>query len=217
MTLGASNKLELDPDAMATTDVYKIIAGCVVPRPIGFISTVSQDGIHNAAPFSFFNAISHNPPMVCMSISPIYKSGQRKDTLTNIVEVGDFVANIVDEALATAQDHCSGAFPPEVDEIRRSGLTPGPSKLVKAPRIEESPVNFECRLIEAMPLPQSPYTLVIGRVVLMHVRADLMQADGRIDAARLAAIGRMTGNSYTRTRDVFTLEHDTFEVLPTKG
>ena len=201
---------------MASTDVYKIIAGCVVPRPIGFISTVSREGIHNAAPFSFFNAISH-PPMVCMSISPIYKTLQRKDTLTNIIDVRDFVANIVNEELAAAQDHCSNYFPPEVDEIRSCGLTPGPSKLVKAPRIEESPVNFECRLIEAMPLPQSPYTLVIGRVVLMHVRADLMQANGRIDSGRLAAIGRMTGNAYTRTRDVFTLDHDTFEVLPTKG
>ena len=79
---------------MASTDVYKIIAGCVVPRPIGFVSTVSRDGIHNAAPFSFFNAISHNPPMVCLSISPIYKSGQRKDTLKNITDIGDFVANM---------------------------------------------------------------------------------------------------------------------------
>jgi flavin reductase (DIM6/NTAB) family NADH-FMN oxidoreductase RutF len=217
MAPNTNNKRELDPEAMASTDVYKIIAGCVVPRPIGFISTVSRDGIHNAAPFSFFNAISHNPPMVCMSISPIYKSARPKDTLTNITEVGDFVANIVNEELAAAQDRCSNEFPPEVDEFRESGLTPGPSKLVKAPRIEESPVNFECRLVQVMPLLPSPYTLVIGRVVLMHVRADLLQPNGRIDSARLAAIGRMTGNAYARTRDVFTLEHDTFEVLPTKA
>jgi flavin reductase (DIM6/NTAB) family NADH-FMN oxidoreductase RutF len=217
MAPNSNNKHELDPEAMASTDVYKIIAGCVVPRPIGFVSTVSRDGIHNAAPFSFFNAISHNPPMVCLSISPIYKSGQRKDTLKNITDIGDFVANIVNEELAAAQDRCSNYFPPEVDELRESGLTPGPSKLVKAPRIEESPVNFECRLVQAMPLLPSPYTLVIGRVVLMHVRADLLQPNGRIDSGRLAAIGRMTGNAYARTRDVFTLEHDTFEVLPTKA
>ena len=217
MAPNSNNKHELDPEAMASTDVYKIIAGCVVPRPIGFVSTISRDGIHNAAPFSFFNAISHNPPMVCLSISPTYKSGQRKDTLKNITDVGDFVANIVNEELAAAQDRCSNYFPPEVDELRESGLTPGPSKLVKAPRIEESPVNFECRVVQAMPLLPSPYTLVIGRVVLMHVRADLLQPNGRIDSGRLAAIGRMTGNAYARTRDVFTLEHDTFEVLPTKA
>jgi flavin reductase (DIM6/NTAB) family NADH-FMN oxidoreductase RutF len=214
---GANNKRALDPEMMASTDVYKVIAGCVVPRPIGFISTVSRDGIHNAAPFSFFNAISHNPPMVCISISPIYKSGQRKDTLKNITDVGDFVANIVNEELAAAQDRCSNDFAPEVDEFREAGLTAGPSKLVRSPRIEESPVNLECRLVQVMPLHPSPYTLVIGRVVLMHVRADLVQPNGRIDAARLAAIGRMTGNAYTRTRDLFTLEHDTFEVLPTKA
>lgn len=210
-------KKALDPQDMATTDVYKIIAGCVVPRPIGFISTVSSGGVANAAPFSFFNAISHNPPMVCMSISPIYKTGSRKDTLNNILETGEFVANIVDETIARAQDYCSNYFPPEVDEIQASGLTARSSHRVKAPLIEESPVNLECRLLQAMPLPESPYTLVIGRVLLMHVREDILQANGRIDARRLAAVGRMTGNSYIHTRDLFTLEHDTFEVLPGTG
>ncbi len=210
-------KRELDPDKMASTDVYKIIAGCIVPRPIGFISTVSRDGIHNAAPFSFFNAISHNPPMVCISISPVYKTGQQKDTLRNILDVGEFVANIVNDDIARAQDYCSNYFPPEFDEMTASGLTARPSKLVGAPLIEESPVNFECRLLQTVPLPKSPYTLIIGRVVLMHVRSDLLQPNGRIDARRLAAIGRMTGNSYIRTNDLFTLEHDTFEVLPTNA
>jgi flavin reductase (DIM6/NTAB) family NADH-FMN oxidoreductase RutF len=155
--------------------------------------------------------------MVCISISPIYKTGQKKDTLANILDVGEFVANIVNEDLAQAQDYCSNYFPPEVDELKASGLTARPSRLVRAPCIHESPVNFECRLLQTVPLPESPYTLVIGRVVLMHVRSDLLQANGRVDARRLAAIGRMTGNSYIRTNDSFTLEHDTFEVLPGKA
>ena len=206
-----------DMETLPPQDRYKILASSVVPRPIAWVTTRSRAGAVNAAPFSFFNAISHNPPMVCMSISPVYKSGSRKDTLNNILYTGEFVANIVDETIARAQDYCSNYFPPEVEEIQASGLTARSGHRVKAPLIEESPVNLECRLLQAMPLPESPYTLVIGRVLLIHVRGDILQANGRIDARRLAAVGRMTGNSYIRTRDVFTLEHDTFEVLPPAG
>jgi len=207
-------KRVLDPQEMASTDVYKIVAGCIVPRPIGFISTISREGVHNAAPFSFFNGVSHNPPMVCVSISPAYAQAQRKDTLTNILEVGDFVVNVVNEDLACAQDYCSNYFPPEFDELAGAGLTATSSRRVKSPCIEQSPVSFECCLHATVPLAESPYTLVIGRVLMMHVRDDLLMPNGRIDVGRLAAIGRMTGNSYVRTRDSFTLKHDTFEVLP---
>lgn len=211
---GTQEKLGFDPEAMASTNVYKILAGCIVPRPIGFLSTVGPDGVFNAAPFSFFNGISHNPPMVCASISKIYDTGRTKDTLTNILHTRHFVVNIVDEDIVRAQDFCSGAFAPGVDEIAAAGLTATPGRLVQSPRVEESPVNFECRLVHSLPLPESSYTLVIGRIVYMHVRKDLMLANGRVDAARLRAIGRMTGNSYTRTADTFTLDHDTFEVMP---
>ena len=213
MTSGPG-KLGLDPEAMSGTNVYKILAGCIVPRPIGFLSTVGPDGVFNAAPFSFFNGISHSPPMVCASIDKIHASGGTKDTLTNVLYTRDFVVNIVDEDLATAQDYCSGTFPPEVDEIAAAGLTAAPSRLVRSPRVEESPVNFECRLLHSIPLPESPYTLVIGRIVYMHVRTDLLLPNGRIDPIRLRAVGRMTGNSYVTTRELFTLKHDTFEVLP---
>jgi len=214
MSAIGNGKMEFDPAAMQAADVYKIVAGCIVPRPIGFISTVSLGGINNAAPFSFFNAISHIPPMVCVSISKNYKENRRKDTLVNILDTREFVANIVDEAIVEAQDFCSEKYPPEFDEIKGAGLTAAPSHAVAAPRIEESPVNFECRLFDAIALPQSPYTLVIGRVVRMHVRRDLMLPNGRIDAAKLCAVGRMTGNTYTRTNSIFSLSHDTFDTLP---
>jgi flavin reductase (DIM6/NTAB) family NADH-FMN oxidoreductase RutF len=207
-------KIQLDPAAMAASDVYKILAGCIVPRPIGFISTMSRDGVRNAAPFSFFNAISHIPPMVCVSISRIYKTDSQKDTLANILETQEFVANIVDETIVKAQDLCSETYPPEADEISIAGLTGAAGTVVRAPYIAESPVNFECRLVEAKPLPGSPYTLVIGHVVHMHVRENLISANGRIDARQLRAVGRMTGNTYTRTDGLFTLAHDTFEVMP---
>ena len=95
-----------------------------------------------------------------------------------------------------------------------SGLTPVPSKVVRAPRVEQSPINFECRVLQIMPLPESVYTLVIGRVCLMHVRTDVIDGNGRIDLKRLAAIGRLVGNAYCRSTEMFSLSHDTFAHLP---
>lgn len=207
-------KIEFDPEAMDRTSVYKILCGVVVPRPIGLIATRSRDGVPNVAPFSFFNAVSHVPPLVCVSIAPVLPAGRRKDTLANLTDTGEFVANIVSEAIAGPMDVCAGEYPPEVDEFARAPFTPVPSKLVGAPRVAESPVNLECRVVQILPLPESVYTMVIGRVCYMHVRSDIVLPEGRIDPQRLAAVGRMTGNSYTRTREIFTLKHDTFDHLP---
>jgi flavin reductase (DIM6/NTAB) family NADH-FMN oxidoreductase RutF len=213
MTIAASDKLGFDPEAMEKTAVYKIMAGCIVPRPIAFITTTSCEGVRNAAPFSFFNCISTDPPLVCVSISPVAKTGEPKDTLANILETKEFVVNIVSSDIANAQDVCSGTYPPNVDEISLAGLTALESSRVRPPRLLESPVNFECRLVQSLVVENSSYTLLIGRVIYMHVRQDLMLPQGRIDARRLSAIGRMTGNMYTRTSELFTLAHDTFDVL----
>jgi flavin reductase (DIM6/NTAB) family NADH-FMN oxidoreductase RutF len=212
-TTATSDKQGFDPEAMEKTAVYKIMAGCIVPRPIAFITTISGTGVRNAAPFSFFNCISTDPPLVCVSISPVVKTGEPKDTLANILETKEFVVNIVSSDIAGAQDVCSGTYPPDVDEISLAGLTALESSRVRPPRLHESPVNFECRLVQSLVVENSTYTLLIGRVVYMHVRQDLLSPQGRIDARRLAAIGRMTGNMYTRTSELFTLAHDTFDVL----
>lgn len=208
------DKISIDPTTMAQKDVYKIVAGCIVPRPIGFVSTISAAGIPNAAPFSFFNGISHAPPLVCLSIANKEDDGGPKDTLANILDIKDFVVNIVDEALTEAQDRCAQRFPPEIDEIQAVGLTSVPSVVVKAPGILESPVNFECRLVQHIALPESVYTLVIGRIVWFHIRSDILLPNGYIDPRKMQAVGRMTGNSYTLTREIFTLKHNTFDVLP---
>lgn len=199
--------LELDPDKHQSS-LYKIMSGCIVPRPIGLISTVSANGINNAAPFSFFNGISDVPPRIALSICTNALTNSRKDTLANILDTGDFVANIVSEDIVEAQDNCAKPFPPEVDEIDVNGLTTLPSKLVKAPRIKESPANFECRLFQTIPLPESSYTLVIGEVVCIHVRNDIIGEQGRIDPSKLRAVARMAGFTYARTRDLFTIEHN---------
>ena len=206
--------LEFDPAKMAGIQIYKILSGCIVPRPIGWISTVSSEGTFNAAPFSFFNGLSHLPPIVCFSASVHYNvNNRRKDTVTNVIDTKEFVFNVVSEEMVVEQGICSDSFPAEVDEFAEAKLTPAPSKIIKSPRIAESPVNFECVVLSVQPLPESVYTLVIGRVVYMHVRKDILGDDGRIDFRALAAVGRIAGDSYARTRDVFTLDRDSFRIL----
>lgn len=199
--------VELDPEKHQSS-LYKVMSGCIVPRPIGLVSTVSANGINNAAPFSFFNAISDVPPRIALSICTNALTNGRKDTLTNILDTGEFVANIVNEDIVHAQDSCAKPFPPEVDEISFTGLTTLPSKLIKAPRIKESPANFECRLFQTIPLPESAYTLVIGEVVCIHVRNDIIGEHGIIDPAKLRAVARMAGFTYARTRDLFAIEYN---------
>jgi flavin reductase (DIM6/NTAB) family NADH-FMN oxidoreductase RutF len=212
-TSASAAKRGIDPATLEPSAVYKILAGCVVPRPIAFISSVSADGTANAAPFSFFNVVSHKPPLLSVSISKIYASDSPKDTLNNIVGGKDFVVNIVSNEIVDAGDVCSGFFPPHVDEIAVSGLTALPGTRVKSPRIAESPVSFECRLSTVVALPGSVYTLVIGEIVYMHVRDDLLSPAGHIDFRALDAVGRMAGRTYARTRDTFVLDHDTFSVV----
>jgi flavin reductase (DIM6/NTAB) family NADH-FMN oxidoreductase RutF len=206
-------KRELDPAQLDHQSVYKIMAGCIVPRPIGFISTVDGAGTFNAAPFSFFNMVSHIPPMVSVSIARNRAGDGPKDTLANILAGGDFVVNIVTEDIVEAVDRCSEFQPPEIDEIALCGLTAHASTSVKSPRIGESPVNFECKLVSRVDLPAALHALVVGRVVRMHVRDDILQPSHRIDQQRLAAVGRMAGSTYCRTRDMFSTAHDGFAAV----
>lgn len=208
MTNSGSNEfVELDPERDQSR-LYKTMFGCIVPRPIAFVTTVSVDGICNAAPFSLFNGISDIPPMVYVSICKDALTGNRKDTLANILDTGEFVVNIVSEDIAEAQDKCAKPFPPEVDEMSVTGLTALPSKLIRPPRIKESPANFECQLFQSIPLQDSSYTLILGRVVSIHVRKDVFAENGRIDPLKLRAVARMGGFSYARTRDLFAIEHN---------
>ncbi len=206
-------KLDFDPALMERIRVYKIVAGSVLPRPIGLISTATPGGRRNLAPFSFFNALSSDPPYVAVSISKHIPDGRPKDTLRNILDTGEFVANLVSEDIVKAQDECAHEFAPEVDEFQVSGLTPAPSMRVGPPSVLESRVNLECRLFQAIPLPKSSYTLVLGEVIHMRVAEEVMEQSGRVNLAKLAPVGRMVGNAYCRTRDVFTLERDTFDTL----
>jgi flavin reductase (DIM6/NTAB) family NADH-FMN oxidoreductase RutF len=192
--------LFLDPRADNYQDVYKILIGAIVPRPIAFVSTVSPSGARNLAPFSFFTAVSANPPVVCFCPTRRAGADPYKDTLRNISRTKEFVVNIVSEEFAEQMNICSGEFPPDVDEFEASGLTPLASDLVKPPRVAESHVQMECKLYLTLEVGELPGSgnLVLGEVIRLHVD-DAYHDHLRIDPDKLRAIGRMGGNSYSRT------------------
>jgi flavin reductase (DIM6/NTAB) family NADH-FMN oxidoreductase RutF len=187
-------------------DIYKLMIGAIVPRPIAFVSTLSPDGIPNVAPFSFFTGVSANPPVICFSPMIRGSDGKKKDTLNNIETTREFVVNIVSEDFAVPMNICSTEFPPEVNEFQQSGLTPVPSDLVKPPRVKESKINLECGLLEVVHVSPKPLggSLVLGEVLCFHV-VDSLWEDYRIDPDKLKPIGRMGGPTYTRTTDRFDL------------
>jgi flavin reductase (DIM6/NTAB) family NADH-FMN oxidoreductase RutF len=193
----------VDPASTPPQQLYKLLIGSVVPRPIGFVSTVSPDGLRNLAPFSFFNGVCGDPPVVCFSTT--YRE-PRKDTYRNVKATGEFVVNIVSEEIAEKMNLCSGEYPYGTDEFQISGLTPAPSDLVRPPRVLESHVSMECRLIQILDISTRPLggSLIIGEVVRFHVD-DALVDNFRIDPDKLRAIGRMGGNEYTRTRDRFEM------------
>ncbi|HWI51187.1 MAG TPA: flavin reductase family protein, partial [Symbiobacteriaceae bacterium] len=139
----------LDPASLPWRDAYKLMIGSILPRPIAWVSTVSKEGVFNLAPFSFFTVVAAEPMTICFS--PMrHSNGGKKDTLINIEETGEFVVNIVSEPLAEAMNQTSAALAPEVDEFQVAGLTPVPSESVRVPRVGESLVAYECRLLQVV-------------------------------------------------------------------
>jgi flavin reductase (DIM6/NTAB) family NADH-FMN oxidoreductase RutF len=197
----------VDPATSQPRDVYKLMVGAIVPRPIAFVSTRSADGVLNLAPFSFFTAISANPPVICFSPMIRSSDGQKKDTLRNIEATGEFVVNVVSEEFAAQMNLCSQEFPPEVDEFAASGLTPLASETVKPPRVAESHIQMECRLVQVVHVSPKPLggSIVLGEVLRFHVD-DAVVSNFAIDPDKLRPIGRMGGPTYTRTTDRFNME-----------
>ena len=196
----------LDPAGIAPNDIYKLMIGMIVPRPIAFVSTVDAAGVRNLPPFSYFTACSSNPPVVCFTTSVRAAPRPYKDTLQNIKATGEFVVNIVSEDFAAQMNACSADVSPEVDEFELSGLTPVASDFVKPPRVAESKAQMECRLFQIVTVSDRPSggILVLGEVLRFHVLESLL--DGyKIDPEKLNAIGRMGGPTYTRTRDRFEM------------
>ena len=182
----------IDPSELDTHSVYKLLIGAVVPRPIAWVSSCSRDGVLNLAPYSFFNVVSREPPMLAISIGP--RTGGEdypKDTLTNLRESQEFVINIVSVALANAMHETSINYPPEVDEFEQAGVTPAPCVVINTPRVAEAKISMECTVEHMLRLGTDH--LVIGRMQRYHVE-DVLISDGRIDTQGLDPLGRMAGN-----------------------
>ena len=207
-----NNDISIDPKAHRHSDIYKLMIGAVVPRPIAFVSSIDTLGALNLAPFSYFTLCSSNPPYVVFS--PVHRGPDRppKDTLRNIRETGDFVVNTVSEEILGQMNSTAAELPHGTDEFAVSGLTPVPSERVKSPRVREAHIQMECVLHDIITLSDKPGggSLVIGEIVLFHVDRDVLvdpDADFfQIDPHKLHAVGRMGGPTYVRTSDLIDLE-----------
>jgi flavin reductase (DIM6/NTAB) family NADH-FMN oxidoreductase RutF len=204
--------MELDPLSLAQPDRYKLLIGAIVPRPIAFVSTVSPDGRNNLAPFSFFSGVG-SEPMMLLFCPANRADGSEKDSLRNAKPepeggVGEFVVNLASEAYATKVAAAAEPLAYGESEFELVGLTPVPSRVVRPPRVAESPIAFECRtdrVIRTAPGIPAAGNIVLGRVVHVFVRDDVINERFHIDPAVLGAIGRMGGLGYTRTRDRFEM------------
>lgn len=182
--------------------------GCIVPRPIAWVSTLSSDGVPNLAPFSFFNAFSEDPPVVGIGFSPDGRGLGIKDSLCNIEETGEFVLNLVSWEQRHAMNASSNPLPPETDEFEAAGLEKLPSRLIKAPRVAGAPVHFECRLLQVVDLPKSSKggrnAMALGQVVGIHIDEAYL-TDGKVDAVKMRPLARLGYKDYAAVEEVFEL------------
>jgi len=206
--------MEIAPEQLPWKSVHKLLIGSVVPRPIGWISTLSNDGTANLAPFSFFNLVCPNPPHVMFCPEIRSTDDSVKDTLQNVRASGEFVVNIVTEELAEAMNQTSQELPAEVDEFAVANLIKSPSLVVRPPRVALSPIHFECQLVQIIELGSGPGggSLVLGRIVHLHVDDSVLIGEDKIDLAKLKPIGRLAGSAYCRVTDLFAMDRPPSQV-----
>jgi flavin reductase (DIM6/NTAB) family NADH-FMN oxidoreductase RutF len=202
----------VSPADIPHSELYGILLNAVAPRPIAWVSTISAAGQLNLAPFSFFNVVCVDPPL--LGFSPGLRRpkqadathGEPKDTLRNIRDTKEFVVNVVTFELAEAMNVTSGEYDASVNEFELAKVTPAPSKNVRPPRVAESPVSFECKLHQILDFSPAPTSgsLVIGKIVAIHMN-DAHIKDGKLDRNSLDLIGRMGGIQYSRTTERFDM------------
>ncbi|HEY2254741.1 MAG TPA: flavin reductase family protein [Variovorax sp.] len=196
--------MDIDFASITEHQRYKLMASLIVPRPIALVTTLGEDGIVNAAPFSMFNMLGEEPPIVMISVNRL-QDGVLKDTAANIVRSGEFVVHLADEDIALQMHRCGERHPPHVSELDVVGFTALPSRSVKPPRIAEAPVAFECTLWET--LETASRQIFIGQVRWMHARDELIDADNwRVRLQHYFPVGRFGASFYVKTRERYALE-----------
>jgi flavin reductase (DIM6/NTAB) family NADH-FMN oxidoreductase RutF len=194
---------------------YNPLKACVVPRPIGWLTTINAAGLVNLAPFSFFQLLSYDPPFVLFSAGVHEQDGGKKDSVRNVEECGEFVYNMATWAQKDQMNETATIVERGVDEMAAVGLEPVPSRIVRAPRVKGSPVQFECRLHQIITLPgrkpTSDHHVVIGQVVAVHIDDAAITADGRVDVVKLRPIARLGYKDYVSVDQTFQMEKRTPE------
>lgn len=199
--------MHFNPDNLPQSAIYKLLTGTIIPRPIGWISTVSKDGINNLAPFSFFNAVGEDPPHVMFST--VRSGNKNKDTLNNVLETGQFVVNLVTEDIVEKMNATSESVAADVDEFVLAELTPIPCEKVAPMRVLESKVSMECELVHHYSLENSSdggATIIIGKVVMFHVDEEIMQENYRIDLEKYKPVARLAGSNYATLGKIFAIK-----------
>lgn len=192
--------LSLDPKELSVPQVHRYLLGAIGPRPIAFASTIDENGVPNLAPFSFFNVFSANPPILIFSPARSGRNNTTKDTYENVKVVPECVINIVNFDIVEQMSLASSPFEKNVDEFIKSGLTPIPSDLVKPFRVEESPVQFECKVNEVIELGTEggAGNLIICEVLRIHIKEEVLDENQMIDQLKIDLVARMGGNWYCR-------------------
>ncbi|SEM64703.1 NADH-FMN oxidoreductase RutF, flavin reductase (DIM6/NTAB) family [Mesobacillus persicus] len=195
--------LAIDPSANTERENYKLLTGSIIPRPIAFVTTLSKQGVLNGAPFSYFNIVSANPPMISLSIQ---RNGQSlKDTARNIHDTKEFVVHIVDEQNVTKVNETAASLPANQSEIDLANLTTVSSTKVSVPGVKEAKVRMECTLEHSIEIGEGSTDFIIGRIVQFHIEETIYE-QGKIDPTGLAAVSRLAGNDYAKIGEIFTIK-----------
>ena len=201
--------MQFDPNELDYSAVYKLLTGAIIPRPIGWISSISEDGINNLAPFSYFNAVGDDPPHVMFSVGR--GNNINKDTLNNVLYTKQFVVNMVTEALAEKMNLTAQSVPSHVDEFALAHIDSIPSIKVKPLRVKESPITFECELVHHYFLEDHKNggaCIIIGRIVMMHFDESVLMDNYKINLESYKPIARLAGSNYAKIGEIFSVKRN---------